>query len=345
MVNLNYSYSNNGVFPFRILKRSRHNHIENIHVDHDTGEEITSYKNSFKNSLANLNQGFKTSGVSQSTRRKISKHCQVLGLASEDRTIRNSKGQYVKFRTSFITLTLPSEQVHEDAEITKKVFGVFLDKCRKLGILQNYVWRAEKQNNGNIHYHILTDSYTTFSMFRRVWFLALRNLGYLQEYQRKFSKMSYSQYHAQPFNKGKTPAQTASSYATGTRSNWSTPPACHVEFISDISAVIQYVAKYISKNTDQEKNIVTGRSWGASKSVSQSVRAFCTDVQFSTDWYNAGALIMRRKLFSTDYFSMVFFKITSLVAWFPEVLSSMRRLLSLYFVPCDYWRNSVGLYT
>ena len=93
-------------------------------------------------SKENLNRGFKTKGISDATMKKIKTASRVLSYASEPQKVRNSKGEYIKHLCIFITLTLPFEQNHEDKIITKIVLGAFFDKCRKIGILNNYVWRA-----------------------------------------------------------------------------------------------------------------------------------------------------------------------------------------------------------
>lgn len=343
MKSLSYGYGNNGQFPFRYTKCPRRSLIDNVIFDPDTGEEIIFENQAVKNSLANLNKGFSTSGVSQATRSKISKHCRVLALCAEKRKVRNSKGNYVDHLCTFITLTLPSEQRHEDQVITKEILGTFLDKCRKLGLLANYVWRAEKQKNGNIHYHIISDTFANFSLFRRLWYVALRKLNYLHAYTEKFSKMSYSDYNNQKFNAGKTPVETASAYARGVRSRWSEPPACHVDYLTDISTLSIYISKYVSKSDENNPNCVSGRSWSASQSVKDSVKNFCGDNQFSKDWYHIGTEMFTRKMIVRDFFTICLFSYNSLVNWFSDTFELSKKLLHQFFNPCEYWRNSVGL--
>lgn len=343
MKNLSYGYGNNGKYPYRYIKRGSRGIIDNVIVDPETGEEITFENQAVKNSLANLNKGFATSGVSQATRSKISKHCRVLALCAEKRKVRNSKGNYVDHLCTFITLTLPSEQRHDDQQITKEILGTFLDKCRKLGLLSNYVWRAEKQKNGNIHYHIVSDTFANFSLFRRLWYVAVRKLDYLSKYTEKFSAMSYPEYHAQKFNSGKTPAETAAAYARGVRCRWSEPAACHVDYLTDISTVSKYISKYVSKSDDKNPNCVSGRSWSASQSVKESVVNFCGNTEFSKDWYHVGTDLMKRKTIVTDFFSFCLFGFNSLIAWFSDTLEPAKKLLREFFTPCEYWRNSVGL--
>ena len=318
-----YGYSNNGLQAIRYIR---------------TGKRSGA-------SLKNLNKGFATLGVSRATQSKIAKHCRVLGMCATKRTVRNSAGKYLSHLCSFITLTLPSEQVHDDKEITKIVLGTFLDKCRKLGLLQNYVWRAEKQKNGNIHYHVLTDTFANYSLFKRIWFIALRKLGYMEAYHDKFSKMSFSDYSKLPFNKNRTPQQVVGAYAHGVRNRWSEPPSAHVDYLNSMETVAKYVGKYVSKSDPGNPNIVQGRTWGKSSSVSEAVKNICSNLEISKYWYSVGTELMNRGTFEGDFFSICKFKITSLFAWFPDAVQLFKDLYKSVFQPCDYWRNSVGLYT
>lgn len=318
---INYKYCNTGEFPVRYVVRKSYNQV----------------------SRENLNKGFRTLGVSTATRKKIAKSARVLGICAKKRTVRNSAGKYVPHLLMFITLTLPSEQIHTDAEITAKCLGNFLNRARKIGLLQNYVWRAEKQKNGNIHYHILTDTFANFSMFRRLWYISLRSLGYLQAYQKKFSEMSFEEYRQQPFNQKKDLHKVTAAFAHGKRSKWQEPPACHTVSLTDNEGVTAYVSKYIAKADPDNPNIVTGRTWGASQSVSQSVQSFTQDQEFNKFWYQVGSEMMNRETITHDYFSICLFKFSSLQAWFDDTKKYIKNIFLGLFTPCPYWQNSVGL--
>lgn len=339
-----YSYSNNGIFPFRYVKRAKRwvDHSQDILPGDLPGEIAEEKKRETQNS--NLVKGFETRRVSIATRRKIAKSCRILAIASVKRRVRFSSGNFGTHLNAFITLTLPSDQIHSDQEVTKLVLGNFLDRCRKIGLLSNYVWRAEKQKSGNIHYHILTDSFAYFSVYRRIWYLALRAHGYMAAYSSKFAAMSFNEYSRQDFNKGCTPATVAARYARGSRNNWSEPPCVDVEYVDSVESVAKYVSKYISKNGEEDNNIVQGRSWAASQSVSQSVKSFCTDQELNKFWFHSGAEIIKRKVIDFDFFSICKFKFSSLVAWFNDAQQYVINLLKSHFSPCEYWRNSVGLF-
>lgn len=320
-----YKYTNNVDFPIRYTPTRRERKEQN---------EI---------SLKNLNQGFETRGVSEVTRRKILQHCKMLSLLSKEVTVRNSKGYYVKHRTIFITLTLPSTQSHTDTEITKGCFSPFLDRCRKLGLLSNYVWRAEKQKNGNVHYHILTDTFCHFSLLRNLWLLCVDKLGYVKSYTEKFSKMSFEDYRSQPFNKNRTAHQVATAYAHGVRTKWKFPPSVSVDYIQDEKELQHYLSKYVSKDDKDSKNIVQGRVWSASQSVSEALKFFKGDNTINEFWYNVGVEIMKRECYISDFFQVCFFSFTSLISWFKDVKDQIFKLFKDIFEPCQYYRNSIGL--
>lgn len=338
----NYKYGNNGEIPFRYVARRGRSYQENQYLEEDKKTGLIQEVNLNENSLKNLNKGFEVKGVSLATRKKISKACRVLALAADKKKIKNSKGVYVDHLVSFLTLTLPSEQIHDDKFITKEILGRFLDKCRKLNLLKNYVWRAEKQGNGNIHYHIVTDTYASFSMMKRIWLLALDQFGYVYAYTQKFSKLSFQEYRNLPFNQKRDAAKVASAYADGVRKKWNTPPCFDMDNVSDVSGVAKYISKYVSKNKNSDENIVQGRQWSCSSSVSESVKAFCGNSEFSNYWFNVGHQMLNKQRLDYDYFSIVLCKISSLLSWFPSVLKVVKDILKIHFTPCDFHKNRYG---
>ncbi len=89
---------------------------------------------------------------------------------------------------TFSTFTLSEPQKHSDKEIIK-TFVDFIDHLKKvdnhiLGTfdkapgLKNYVWRAETQENGNIHFHLIADCYLNKNTLQRLWNKYLLKLGY-----------------------------------------------------------------------------------------------------------------------------------------------------------------------
>ena len=116
-ISIMYNYTHNGLYPFRTIAKT----CTKDYVLY--GEKKKSEK-----SLANLNKGFRTLGISEVTRKKIAFACRTLSFASKPRKVWNGKGEYITHHILFITLTLPSEQLGTDTETTKTVFGAFLDR-------------------------------------------------------------------------------------------------------------------------------------------------------------------------------------------------------------------------
>ena len=110
MKSITYGYGNNGLFPYRYIKKRSSTLSETFVNPYKADKTIQSAETGNINSLKNLCKGYLTKGVSENTQRKIAKHCRVLGLSAEKRKVRNSKGNYIDHLCSFITLTLPCEQ-------------------------------------------------------------------------------------------------------------------------------------------------------------------------------------------------------------------------------------------
>lgn len=79
-------------------------------------------------------------------------------------------------RITLITLTLTGRQKHDDKEVKRAMLGRMVLRLKREGY--NYLWKAEKQRNGNIHFHILIDGYMDKDDVRREWLRILISQGY-----------------------------------------------------------------------------------------------------------------------------------------------------------------------
>jgi len=94
---------------------------------------------------------------------------------SDDKTF------YVKM--NFITLTLPSMQIHSDDYIKVRMLQPFLRWIKRSHGAINYVWKAESQDNGNIHFHITTNTFIHWKSIRKKWNEILASHGYCKVFQ------------------------------------------------------------------------------------------------------------------------------------------------------------------
>lgn len=83
---------------------------------------------------------------------------------------------------TMITLTLPVDQMHSDAEINRACLQPWIQMMRRDYQIDQYVWRAEAQENGNLHYHVILDKYIPKRAITLSWNQMLDNLDYRARY-------------------------------------------------------------------------------------------------------------------------------------------------------------------
>jgi hypothetical protein len=86
------------------------------------------------------------------------------------------------FRLAFITLTLPDDQKHSDSEIKDHMLQPFLYWLQRYYNC-SYVWKAETQINGNLHFHITVDQFVPWKSIRAKWNKIMSKHGYCKIYQ------------------------------------------------------------------------------------------------------------------------------------------------------------------
>lgn len=87
--------------------------------------------------------------------------------------------RYFDFKVNFITLTLPSVQCHSDSVIVNKILSPFLMRWKKEQPSLLYVWKAEVQDNGNIHFHITSNMFYHHRLLLTHWLKYVDRLGYV----------------------------------------------------------------------------------------------------------------------------------------------------------------------
>ena len=185
-----------------------------------------------------------------------------------------------KEKITFATLTLASEQIksyHEDyvehyaddKEIKKECFNQLMTELRQLKGVENYVWKAEKQLNGNLHFHILLDKRIDKDWLRERWNKLQNKFGFVERYAQKMRPLSYRQYYdlrmsqmkPLPANatdkmkkkRAKTIANMPNAYKYGVDTDWQNPNSTDIETLKDIDNVASYIAKYMAKSENDEK--------------------------------------------------------------------------------------------
>jgi len=199
-----------------------------------------------------------------------------------------TQNRHFKFRINFITLTLPAAQgALHDKTLKKACLDPWLTIMRRHFKLRSYVWRAERQFNGNLHFHITSDSWLPLEDIRSNWNHQLSKFHFINEFRRS------------------------------NPSAW--PNSTDVHSVQGIRNLAAYMVKYMSKsgketlahhNASRKKaglptmrpedhhfqkikgqpawnTPIDGKVWDCSKNLKTKERAFLEMSATDFDWVNA----------------------------------------------------------
>lgn len=162
----------------------------------------------------------------------------------EDILYYRHKGKVHKRKPVFLTLTIPRQKA-TDIEIKRQALTRFIEDLKRYKNLKNYIWKAEAQERGEIHFHMVLDSFIFEREARKMWFRKLQICGCLP-YNLKINKASR---------------------------------LVHFKLIEDIEAIGDMVGAYFEGTRDEngrlihkhdnEKRVrdISGRTWGCSESL------------------------------------------------------------------------------
>lgn len=194
---------------------------------------------------ANLANNKRKADISKKSREKIFTAVTWLAAAAKQKTLWHAKtAKHYTFKLNFITLTIPdTENEITSDEFKEKLLQPWLSYARKFFKLNNYVWKIERQNNGKLHVHIVSDTFIHHSDLRRSWNNQLHRNGWLEAFAAKHGH-----------------------YA---------PPTENVTAVKRAKNLAGYAAKYLSKG-EAHKEYINGRVWGCNYELSRSntVQAF-----------------------------------------------------------------------
>jgi hypothetical protein len=174
--------------------------------------------------------------LSASAKKKLIKAINLLiAIAEPKKAIAFDSKKEFMFRINFITLTLPAPQGSvTDKELKQKCLKQWLEYWKDKLPGMSYVWRAERQKNGNLHFHLVTDRYIHYKAIRDTWNRCLKPTGLIDAFQAK---------HGHPH-----------------------PNSTDVHAVKNVRNLGAYIAKYMSK-TESKAQPIDGRVWDCSKNL------------------------------------------------------------------------------
>lgn len=152
------------------------------------------------------------------------------------KTVRNPwTGKEYKFKINFTTLTLSGPQLNVgDKEIKEKMLKPWIRAMRHRCGLRSYIWRAERQKNGRLHFHITADTYMDLNIIRDEWNRIQSNYHFIDYFRENNDSI------------------------------W--PNSTDVHSVKDVRNIAAYLVKYMSKQAEDEQKI-DGRLWDCSTNL------------------------------------------------------------------------------
>jgi hypothetical protein len=143
--------------------------------------------------------------------------------------------QTAKRNLGLITLTLPQEMNTNCKFVKDIMFNTFLTSLRQREKKLSYVWKAERQKNGRLHFHLVVNKFFDWEWLNNLWFgICLKN-NYAME------------------------------WTTGERKI--KPKCVDVAGVRKVEKIRAYLIKYMSKGSDLQP--IDGRLWGSSYDISR----------------------------------------------------------------------------
>lgn len=211
---------------------------------------------SMKNLKDNDHKGLLSPGA-----RKNLKNC--IGYLILKTQLKNRKKSAKKLpdvtkKISFATLTLPSKQKHSDNTIKDECLHQLIIELQKKYNMREYVWRAERQKNKNLHIHFLTNVFIPHQDLRIRWNRIINKLNYVDAYHKKHKNLTFREYiqlYPTSNKKGCSIQDRIRQFDVGCKSNWMNPNSSDIVALKHVKNAGNYISKYCSKTIDDDVRI------------------------------------------------------------------------------------------
>jgi signal recognition particle subunit SEC65 len=192
----------------------------------------------------------------------------LVAQALEKELFDEVSGRTFTFKVNFITLELPAPQGDvTDDQLKRKCLNEWLLYAKRRYGLKSYVWKAETQENGNLHFHITTDCYIHWGDVRKSWNYSLRHFGFVEQYQAKMKEWHKGGFQVRTdLLKSWNLTSQKEAYEYGQKTDWKNPNCTDVHAVNKIDDLAGYMIKYMSKKEDGRRQ-VEGKIWGCSTNL------------------------------------------------------------------------------
>jgi len=199
----------------------------------------------------NLDEYFMSPG--QTKRLKYA--CSMLQILSKELTATNWQlKKKFTYKLAFITVTLPAvNNTISDKYFKNIYFKRFLEILRDKYKLRHYVWKAEAQKGGNIHFHLIANIYIHYTLLNIIWNNCLNPTGLPAAFYNKWGHND--------------------------------PNSTDIHSVKKIKHLGSYLIKYMSKKENSRREI-EGKIWNCSNSLKYTKRLIISGVETANEYSN-----------------------------------------------------------
>jgi len=179
--------------------------------------------------------------------KRIRTCCEILVMRSPEKTVYNPITQRpCRFRLTFVTITISSRELIDQRAAYEKGLKPLIRWLRTKAGMNDYIWKAELQKRGQVHWHITTNVYVPWQWVRSAWNNIQKGNGWLDGFHMEFGHWN---------------ANSTDIHAVG-----------------KVDRIDMYLAKYISK----AGAAITGKVWDCSNTLAGK-KFFAFERDWDTD--------------------------------------------------------------
>jgi hypothetical protein len=177
--------------------------------------------------------------ISAGAKKRLTRAITLLIESSEKKKIYNEvTGKSFLHQMSFITLTVSNNtKMLTGKEAHQMLLSHFLQWMRRTKKIHTYVWKAEIQKRGQIHYHITTPAFINYQQIKDKWNNLQRSAGLLKQWDKDHHDTD--------------------------------PNSTDIHSVRKINDLAAYMIKYFTKSYQNEKSI-GGKVWDCSDNLKAS---------------------------------------------------------------------------
>lgn len=227
-----------------------------------------------ENSIKNLSKEKLTGIISPATFKKVTNILTTwLNSIIQAKATQFKQFNSIRYYPIFVTLTLPSQQQHDDQFLRRYALSDFIKEVQNKYGIRYYFHRSESQKNGNIHFHLILDTYIPKEQIKAIWNGIMEKYGYMEPFFKKH--------------------------------NHKNPPSTHVKGLSDVNNFIEYVLKYVTK--EETNRPVKGRIWGMSDEL-RDLRPYTDTIDWSINAeFKKYIDTHPKEVYYGEHFTVIFF--------------------------------------